>query len=82
MKNSSEYHILHMCVKNHDQMMYFSEMQTDGQKVEKKRHMEVGAPPKKIYIFINIFGNKTISITILEVLLLPATSYVFSISYT
>ena len=67
--------ILHMCVKNHDQMMYgFWDMvrgdgRTDGwTEGRKKWHIEVGARPKKICIFIYIFENKTISITILELL--------------
>ena len=56
---------------------------TDGwTEGRKKWHIEVGAPLKKIYIFIYIFGNKTISITLLELLLSPATSLVFSTSCT
>ena len=47
-KKAWRYHLLHMCTKNYDQMMYGSwdmvcNRQTDGWK---KWHIEVGAQPK------------------------------------
>ena len=50
--------ILHMCTQNDDQMMYDSwdivrdertDRRTDGQK---KWHIEVGAPPKNLLMFL------------------------------
>ena len=49
--------ISHRCTKNYDQMMQGSwdmvhDRQTDGQK---KRYIEVGAPPKNFILILNAF---------------------------